>query len=103
EEYGSHDKTFVMDADGTVEVVDSKGNVLMSHQVEEGDIWRAIQTKDVPVRDWVKLAVTRSRATQTPTILRLDEERSQDAHVIEKYKAYLPDHEYEDLELRMIY
>jgi len=102
EEYGSHDKTFVMDADGTVEVVDSKGNVLMSHQVEEGDIWRAIQTKDVPVRDWVKLAVTRARATQTPAIFWLDAERAHDAQVIEKVKAYLPEHDTEGLEIRIM-
>ena len=102
EEYGSHDKTFVMDADGTMEVVDSEGNVLMSHQVEEGDIWRAIQTKDVPVRDWVKLAVTRARATQTPAIFWLDAERAHDAQVIEKVKAYLPEHDTEGLEIRIM-
>jgi len=102
EEYGSHDKTFVMEADGTIEVVDSEGNVLMSHQVEEGDIWRAIQTKDVPVRDWVKLAVTRARATQTPAIFWLDAERAHDAQVIEKVKAYLPEHDTEGLEIRIM-
>src|SRR5699024_4670499 len=82
--------------------VDSKGNVLMSHQVEEGDIWRAIQTKDVPVRDWVKLAVTRARATQTPAIFWLDAERAHDAQVIEKVKAYLPEHDTEGLEIRIM-
>src|SRR5690625_4831220 len=74
----------------------------MSHQVEEGDIWRAIQTKDVPVRDWVKLAVTRARATQTPAIFWLDAERAHDAQVIEKVKAYLPEHDTEGLEIRIM-
>lgn len=102
EEYGSHDKTFVMEADGTMEVVDSADNVLMSHQVETGDIWRAIQTKDVPVRDWVKLAVTRARASQTPAIFWLDAERAHDAQVIEKVKAYLPEHDTEGLEIKIM-
>lgn len=102
EEYGSHDKTFIMESDGTVEVVDSADNVLMSHQVETGDIWRATQTKDVPVRDWVKLAVTRARATQTPAIFWLDAERAHDAQVIEKVKAYLPEHDTEGLEIKIM-
>lgn len=102
EEYGSHDKTFIMEADGTVEVVDSADNVLMSHQVETGDIWRATQTKDVPVRDWVKLAVTRARATQTPAIFWLDAERAHDAQVIEKVKAYLPEHDTDGLEIKIM-
>ena len=102
EEYGSHDKTFVMDADGTMEVVDSSDNVLLSHQVETGDIWRAIQTKDVPVRDWVKLAVTRARATQTPAIFWLDAERAHDAQLIEKVKTYLADHDTDGLEIKIM-
>ncbi|HIY86758.1 MAG TPA: NADP-dependent isocitrate dehydrogenase [Candidatus Yaniella excrementavium] len=102
EEYGSHDKTFVMEADGTMEVVDSSDNVLLSHQVETGDIWRAIQTKDVPVRDWVKLAVTRARATQTPAIFWLDAERAHDAQLIEKVKTYLADHDTDGLEIKIM-
>ena len=102
EEYGSHDKTFIMESDGTVEVVDASGNVLMSHQVETGDIWRATQTKDVPVRDWVKLAVTRARATQTPAIFWLDAERAHDAQIIEKVKTYLPDHDTDGLEIKIM-
>lgn len=102
EEYGSHDKTFVMESDGTMEVVDSAGNVLMSHKVETGDIWRAIQTKDVPVRDWVKLAVTRARATQTPAIFWLDAERAHDAQLIEKVKTYLADHDTDGLEIKIM-
>src|SRR5690625_5713792 len=102
EEYGSHDKTFIMETDGTVEVVDASGEVLMSHQVETGDIWRATQTKDVPVRDWVKLAVTRARATQTPAIFWLDAERAHDAQIIEKVKAYLPEHDTDGLEIKIM-
>ena len=102
EEYGSHDKTFVLESDGTMEVVDSAGNALMSHQVEAGDIWRAIQTKDVPVRDWVKLAVTRARATQTPAIFWLDAERAHDAQLIEKVKTYLADHDTDGLEIKIM-
>ena len=102
EEYGSHDKTFILENDGTVEVVDSAGNVLLSHQVAAGDIWRATQTKDVPVRDWVKLAVTRARATQTPAIFWLDAERAHDAQIIEKVKTYLPDHDTDGLEIKIM-
>lgn len=102
EEYGSHDKTFVMESDGTMEVVDSSGNALMSHKVETGDIWRAIQTKDVPVRDWVKLAVTRARATKTPAIFWLDAERAHDAQLIEKVKTYLADHDTDGLEIKIM-
>lgn len=102
EEYGSHDKTFVMESDGTMEVVDSSGNALMNHKVETGDIWRAIQTKDVPVRDWVKLAVTRARATKTPAIFWLDAERAHDAQLIEKVKTYLADHDTDGLEIKIM-
>src|SRR5690625_4249980 len=102
EEYGSHDKTFVMESDGTMEVMDPSGNALMSHKVETGDIWRAIQTKDVPVRDWVKLAVTRARATKTPAIFWLDAERAHDAQLIEKVKTYLADHDTDGLEIKIM-
>ncbi|MGD9960295.1 NADP-dependent isocitrate dehydrogenase [Nocardioides sp.] len=91
EEYGSHDKTFEVAAAGTVQVVDGSGTVLLEQSVEAGDIWRACQTKDIPVRDWVKLAVTRARATGVPTIFWLDESRAHDANLIAKVNAYLPD------------
>ena len=91
EEYGSHDKTFEIPAAGTVEVRNAAGDVLMSHTVEAGDIWRACQTKDEPIRDWVKLAVTRARASGTPAIFWLDEGRAHDANLIAKIRAYLPD------------
>ncbi|WP_027860173.1 NADP-dependent isocitrate dehydrogenase [Marmoricola sp. URHB0036] len=92
EEYGSHDKTFEIAKAGTVRVVDQDGNVLMEHEVNPGDIWRACQTKDEPIRDWVKLAVTRARATGTPAIFWLDESRAHDAKLIEKVNEYLPQH-----------
>src|SRR5205085_171201 len=90
EEYGSHDKTFEVPAAGTVRVVDGSGTELFSHQVEPGDIWRMCQTKDVPIRDWVKLAVTRARATGAPAVFWLDETRAHDANLIAKVKEYLP-------------
>jgi len=93
EEYGSHDKTFEIKTAGRVEVVNAAGEVLISHNVAEGDIWRATQTKDVAVRDWVKLAVTRARATNVPAIFWLDEHRAHDAALIEKVKQYLGDHD----------
>ncbi|MDH6531954.1 isocitrate dehydrogenase [Aurantimicrobium minutum] len=93
EEYGSHDKTFEIASAGRVEVVNAAGDVLLSHNVEAGDIWRATQTKDIPVRDWVKLAVTRARASNTPAIFWLDEKRAHDAQVIAKVKTYLADHD----------
>ena len=93
EEYGSHDKTFEIKTAGRVEVVNAAGEVLISHNVAEGDIWRATQTKDVAVRDWVKLAVTRARATNVPAIFWLDEHRAHDAALIEKVKQYLADHD----------
>lgn len=93
EEYGSHDKTFEIKADGRVEVVNAAGEVLISHQVGKGDIWRATQTKDVAVRDWVKLAVTRARATNDPAIFWLDKARSHDAAIIAKVNQYLGDHD----------
>ena len=91
EEYGSHDKTFEIAKAGTVRVVDEDGNVLIEHDVNPGDIWRACQTKDVPIRDWVKLAVTRARATGSPAIFWLDETRAHDANLIAKVNEYLPD------------
>ena len=102
EEYGSHNKTFEIPADGTVTVVNQAGEVLLSHDVEVGDIWRACQTKDIPVRDWVKLAVTRARASQTPAIFWLDEARPHDAELIKKIKAYLPEHDTTGLEIEIL-
>ena len=102
EEYGSHDKTFEIPAAGTVEVRNAAGDVLMSHTVEAGDIWRACQTKDEPIRDWVKLAVTRARASGTPAIFWLDEGRAHDANLIAKINAYLPEHDTEGLTLEIM-
>ncbi len=102
EEYGSHDKTFEMAAAGRVEVVNGAGKVLMSHDVEAGDLWRACQTKDAPIRDWVKLAVTRARASQTPAVFWLDESRAHDRNLIAKVNAYLLDHHTEGLDLRIM-
>jgi len=99
EEYGSHDKTFEMARDGAVRVIDAAGNELMSHAVSAGDIWRACQTKDAPVRDWVKLAVTRARAAGVPTVFWLDANRAHDAQLIEKVQVYLKDHDTDGLEL----
>ncbi|NWL35105.1 NADP-dependent isocitrate dehydrogenase [Paenarthrobacter nitroguajacolicus] len=102
EEYGSHDKTFEIQAAGTVQLVDSKGNVLTEHQVFPGDIWRACQTKDVPVRDWVKLGVTRARASQTPAVFWLDETRAHDANLIAKVNEYLKEHDTKGLEIKIL-
>jgi isocitrate dehydrogenase len=102
EEYGSHDKTFEIPADGTVTIVNQAGEVLLAHDVEVGDIWRACQTKDIPVRDWVKLAVTRARASRTPAIFWLDEARAHDAELIKKVNAYLPEHDTSGLEIRVL-
>ncbi len=99
EEYGSHDKTFEAPADGTIAVVASNGDELLSHQVERGDIWRACQTKDLPIQDWVKLAVTRARASGAPAIFWLDETRAHDANLIAKVKAYLPQHDLDGLDI----
>jgi isocitrate dehydrogenase len=93
EEYGSHDKTFEVKAAGRVEIVNATGEVLLAHEVGQGDIWRATQTKDVAVRDWVKLAVTRARATHVPAIFWLDENRAHDAELITKVKHYLTEHD----------
>ena len=102
EEYGSHDKTFEMTADGTMRVVLADGTVLMQHQVEAGDIWRACQTKDAPIRDWVKLAVTRARQSNTPAIFWLDPERAHDRELQKKVEAYLQDHDLTGLDIRMM-
>ena len=102
EEYGSHDKTFEIPAAGTVEVRTSSGDVLTSHQVEAGDIWRACQTKDEPIRDWVKLAVGRARATGAPAVFWLDEGRAHDANLIAKVKEYLTEHDTEGLTIEIM-
>ena len=102
EEYGSHDKTFEISEAGRVEVVNSKGDVLMQHEVEKGDIWRMCQTKDAAVKDWVKLAVNRARATDTPTIFWLDKNRAHDAELIKKVNQYLPEHDTSDLDIRIM-
>ncbi len=102
EEYGSHNKTFEIPADGTVRVTDSEGNILMEHAVEAGDVWRACQTKDAPVQDWVKLAVNRARASGTPAVFWLDGKRAHDAEIIKKVHTYLKDHNTEGLDIRIL-
>ncbi|MFT4263896.1 MAG: NADP-dependent isocitrate dehydrogenase [Nocardioides sp.] len=102
EEYGSHNKTFEIPADGTVRVLTSAGESVLEHDVEAGDIWRACQTKDIPIRDWVKLAVTRARASDTPAIFWLDETRAHDAELIKKVEAYLPEHDTEGLKIEIL-
>ncbi|MFI8100523.1 NADP-dependent isocitrate dehydrogenase [Streptomyces sp. NPDC086023] len=102
EEYGSHDKTFEIAAAGTVRVVDAEGNTVLEQEVAEGDIFRACQTKDLPIQDWVKLAVTRARATGDPAVFWLDETRAHDAQLIEKVNAYLPQHDTEGLTIKVL-
>lgn len=102
EEYGSHDKTFEVPFDGTVQVIDQTGLVLLSHEVEKGDIWRMCQTKDAPIQDWVKLAVTRARLSQTPAIFWLDSKRAHDAELIKKVKQYLQNHDTTGLEIHIM-
>jgi isocitrate dehydrogenase len=102
EEYGSHDKTFEIPAAGTVRVVNAAGEALLEHTVEPGDIWRACQTKDASIRDWVKLAVTRARASATPAVFWLDETRAHDANLIALVKEYLQDHDTEGLDLQIM-
>ena len=102
EEYGSHDKTFEIAAPGTVRVVDAAGTVLLSHDVAAGDIWRACQTKDAPVRDWVQLAVSRARATGAPAVFWLDETRAHDAEVLKKVRAQLADSEVDGLTIEVM-
>ena len=102
EEYGSHDKTFEIPFDGTVNVVDQNGYVIMSHEVEKGDIWRLCQTKDAPIQDWVKLAVTRARLSHTPAVFWLDPKRAHDAELIKKVNKYLLDHDTMGLEIHIM-
>ena len=102
EEYGSHDKTFEMKEGGTMRVVREDGEVLLTHDVEEGDIWRMCQAKDLPIRDWVKLAVTRARQSNTPAIFWLDKERAHDAQLILKVTEYLKDHDTDGLDIRIM-
>ncbi|HMZ56051.1 MAG: NADP-dependent isocitrate dehydrogenase [Nitrospira sp.] len=102
EEYGSHDKTFKAPGNGTIRIVDANGTVLHQHQVETGDIWRACQVKDAPIQDWVKLAVTRARATGAPAVFWLDKTRAHDAELIKKVNAYLPKHDTNGLEIKIM-
>ena len=102
EEYGSHDKTFEIAKDGKVQVINSDGQILIEHIVEEGDIWRMCQTKDLPVQDWVKLAVTRARASATPAVFWLDESRAHDAEIIAKVNTYLKNHDTSGLDIRIL-
>ena len=102
EEYGSHDKTFEIPANGSVRVIDDGGNVLLEHNVEKGDIWRMCQTRDLPIRDWVKLAVNRARATGQPAIFWLDKNRAHDANLITKVETYLKDHDTSGLEIAIM-
>ena len=102
EEYGSHDKTFEVDESGTVRVVASDGSVLMQHEVEAGDLWRMCQTKDIPIQDWVRLAVVRARATGAATVFWLDPNRAHDANLIEKVNQYLPQHNTEGLDIQIM-
>ncbi|MGB1284024.1 MAG: NADP-dependent isocitrate dehydrogenase [Polaribacter sp.] len=102
EEYGSHDKTFEIASDGKVCVVDENGNILIEHSIETGDIWRMCQTKDTPIQDWVKLAVTRAKASRTPAVFWLDENRAHDAEVIKKVNTYLPNHDTTGLDIRIL-
>ncbi|MFD2543827.1 NADP-dependent isocitrate dehydrogenase [Lacinutrix gracilariae] len=102
EEYGSHDKTFEIADNGVVKVLDAEGNTLMEHTVEAGDIWRMCQVKDAPIQDWVKLAVTRARASKTPAVFWLDENRAHDAQLIKKVNTYLKDHDTTGLDIRIL-
>lgn len=102
EEYGSHDKTFEIPADGVVNVIDASGKVLMSHNVEAGDIWRMCQVKDAPIRDWVKLAVRRARLSNTPAVFWLDSKRAHDAQIIAKVQQYLPEHDTNGLDISIM-
>src|SRR4029079_9849458 len=102
EEYGSHDKTFVAPGNGTIRIVDASGKTLLEVNVERGDIFRACQTKDEPVRDWVKLGVGRARATGTPAVFWLDANRGHDAQIIQKVKTYLADHDLSGLEIKIL-
>jgi isocitrate dehydrogenase len=102
EEYGSHNKTFMSPGKGTIRVTDSTGKVLLEHTVEEGDIWRACQTKDAPVQDWVKLAVNRARLSNTPAVFWLDAKRAHDSQILAKVEKYLADHDTKGLDIRIL-
>ncbi|WP_199608771.1 NADP-dependent isocitrate dehydrogenase [Flocculibacter collagenilyticus] len=102
EEYGSHDKTFEMPEAGTIKVINANGDVLLQHDVEQGDIWRMCQVKDAPIQDWVKLAVNRARATGAPAVFWLDENRAHDAQLIAKVNEYLPTHDTDGLDIRIM-
>ncbi|NLP56674.1 NADP-dependent isocitrate dehydrogenase [Lutibacter sp. B1] len=102
EEYGSHDKTFEIQDKGTVQVVDASGKILIEHPVEKGDIWRMCQVKDAPIQDWIKLAVNRARATNTPAIFWLDKNRAHDAQIIKKIQKYLPNHDTTGLDIQIM-
>ncbi len=102
EEYGSHDKTFEIASLGTVQVINANDEVLIEHAVEEGDIWRMCQVKDAPIQDWVKLAVNRARATNSPTIFWLNKDRAHDAEIIKKVNTYLPNHDTSGLDIRIL-
>ena len=102
EEYGSHDKTFEISGNGTVKVTNSNGETILEHKVEKGDIWRMCQVKDAPVQDWIKLAISRARATKMPAVFWLDENRAHDAELIKKLNKYLPDHDTEGLEIKIM-
>ncbi|WP_026934719.1 NADP-dependent isocitrate dehydrogenase [Christiangramia echinicola] len=102
EEYGSHDKTFEIPGNGTVRVINSKGDTILDHKVEEGDIWRMCQVKDAPIQDWIKLAISRAKATGMPAVFWLDKNRAHDAELIQKVNKYLPDHDTEGLEIKIM-
>ena len=102
EEYGSHDKTFEIPSNGTVRVVDTNDNTLIEHTVEAGDIWRMCQAKDAPIQDWIKLAVSRARATNVPAVFWLDEDRAHDAELIKKVEMYLPNHDTAGLDIQIL-
>ena len=102
EEYGSHDKTFEIEANGIVQVINAQGQILTTHEVEKGDIWRMCQVKDAPIQDWVKLAVTRAKASKTPAVFWLDKNRSHDAELIKKVNTYLNNHDTEGLEFKIL-
>jgi isocitrate dehydrogenase len=102
EEYGSHDKTFEIAADGIVRVVTSTNEIILEHAVEAGDIWRMCQVKDLPIQDWVKLAVNRARATQTPAVFCLDKNRAHDAQLIHKVQTYLKEHDTSGLDISIL-
>jgi len=102
EEYGSHDKTFEISGNGTVKVINSKGDTILEHNVEKGDIWRMCQVKDAPIQDWIKLAVSRAKATKMPAVFWLDKTRAHDAELIKKVNKYLPDYDTDDLEIKIM-